>query len=198
MNKSRFLPLLAYGFVFLSACTNANDNQIETTQKNNYPVDSYPSEIQKLLDDWEEQCFEQKYDTETEETITFKDGFLTQVDVTGDGINDYIVDINKAKCAYSASFWGNYPPFHVYQASQDNNAIEIYSNGSFIIEDEPKHPRVVSNNDGYFDIQYVGSGDTCGQTGEYSFAGMESCEVTLRWNKTTLEMEQVDTRKFNF
>lgn len=194
MKALQTLPsTIAIGVLLLSSYSHANDKLIPIEQLTKYPL-----ELQIEFKESKELCKSAKYGTiEYESPLSAKPGYITRADVTGDGINDYIVNTGRLDCKYGASIWGNFPGFNVYQGLANNRAKLIYSSSSFIVSDEI-YPRVVSNKQGFFDIQEIGSGGECGQEGDFSFASMEACEITQHWNKNIQDMETKSIKVLGF
>lgn len=186
------LPAIAITLLISSTYSHANDKLIFIDYLNNYP-----SELQAEFDEFEDMCKSAQYGDAVEHPLSAQPGFITRSDVTGDGLEDYIVHTGKLACEYGASIWGNFPSFNVYQGMPDNGATLIYGSYSFN-SDEETHPRVVSNGKGFFDIQYIGTGGDCGQEGNYSFAEMKACEITERWNKDTQDMDVVSIAELSY
>lgn len=179
--------------LFLSIHSHANDKLIPIEYLTNYPP-----ELQAEFNDAKELCEGAQYGVvEFESALSAEPGYITRADITGDGRDDYIVNTARLVCEYGASIWGNFPPFSIYQGLPNNRATAIYNSYSFNASDE-KYPRVVSNDQGYFDIQTIGSGRDCGQDGSYSFASMEACEITQHWNNNIQDMETKTVKVLSF
>lgn len=187
MKAIQILPsTMVIGILLLSNYSHANDKLIPIEQLTKYPL-----ELQIEFKESEETCKSAKYGViEYKSPLSAKPGYITKADVTGDGIDDYIVNTGRLDCKYGASIWGNFPTFNVYQGLTRNRAKAIYNSNSFNVGDET-YPGVVSNKQGFFDIQSIGAGGECGQEGNYSFASMQACEITQRWNKRAQEMETI-------
>lgn len=194
MKAIQTLPsAMAIGILLLSNYAHANDKLIPIEQLTKYPL-----ELLTEFKESKELCKGAQYGVvEYESPLSAKPGYITRADVTGDGINDYIVNTERLVCEYGASIWGNFPAFNVYQGLANNRAKLIYSSSSFIVSDEI-YPRVVSNEQGFFDIQEIGSGGECGQEGNFSFASMEACEITQHWNKKIQDMETKSIKVLSF
>lgn len=184
---------IAIGILFLSSYSHASDKLIPIEQLTKYPL-----ELQTEFKESKELCKGAQYGVvEYESPLSAKPGYITKADVTGDGIEDYIVNTERLVCEYGASIWGNFPDFNVYQGLANDRAKLIYSSSSFKASDEI-YPRVVSNEQGFFDIQEVGSGGECGQEGNFSFAEMKACEITKHWNKKIQDMETKSIKVLSF
>lgn len=194
MKAIQTLPsAMAIGILLFSSYSHANDKLTPIEQ-----LTSYPLELQTEFKESKELCKGAQYGVvEYESPLSTKPGYITRADVTGDGINDYIVNTERLACEYGASIWGNFPSFNVYQGLANNRAKIIYSSSSFNVSDEI-YPRVVSNKQGFFDIQEIGSGRECGQEGNFSFASMEACEITKHWNKRIQDMETESIKVLSF
>lgn len=184
---------MAVGILLLSSYSHANDNLIPIEQLTDYPL-----ELLTEFKESKELCKGAQYGVvQYESPLSAKSGYITKADVTGDGIEDYIVNTERLACEYGASIWGNFPAFNVYQGLANSRAKLIYSSSSFKVSDEI-YPRVVSNEQGFFDIQEIGSGGKCGQEGNFSFASMEACEITQHWNKRIQDMETKSIKVLSF
>ena len=194
MKAIQTLPsAMAIGILLLSNYAYANDKLIPIEQLTDYPL-----ELLTEFKESKELCKGAQYGVvEYESPLSAKPGYITKADVTGDGINDYIVNTERLACEYGASIWGNFPSFNVYQGLANKKAKIIYSSTSFNASDEI-YPRVVSNEQGFFDIQEIGSGGECGQEGNFSFASMEACEITQHWNKRIQDMETKSIKVLSF
>lgn len=194
MKAIQTLPsAMAIGILLLSSYSHANDQLMPIEQ-----LTKYPPELQAEFNEAKELCKGlQDGVIVLESPLSAKPGYITRADVTGDKIDDYIVNTGRLACEYGASIWGNFPAFNVYQGLANNRAKLIYSSSSFIVSDEI-YPRVVSNEQGFFDIQEIGSGGECGQEGNFSFASMEACEITQHWNKKIQDMETKSIKVLSF
>ncbi|WP_296206865.1 hypothetical protein [Psychrobacter sp. UBA3480] len=207
MDSIYALSIATFGSLILSTQAYAQDKLMHIDELSNYP-----SQIQSELNELETACGELNFDYNADspnyqaDTASYhgefvplyvEPGFISKADITGDGIDDYILDVAKQNCEYSASMWGNWPYFKVYQGMRNNGAILIHEGASFAYFEESIYPRFVSNNKGFFDIQFVGTGGQCGQEGDYSFAGMEACEITERWSRKYKGMDLVSVTSIN-
>lgn len=194
MKVLKALPsAVAISILCLGTYAHANDKLIPIEYLTNYPP-----ELQAEFNDSKELCEGAQYGVvEFESALSAEPGYITKADITGDGRDDYIVNTARLVCEYGASMWGNFPPFTIYQGLPNNRATAIYNASSFNVSEE-KYPRVVSNDQGFFDIQTIGSGGSCGQEGNYSFASMEACEITQHWNKDKQDMETKTVKVLSF
>lgn len=207
MSSIQVLSIVTFGSLILSTQVYAKDRLANIDE-----LSQYPSQIQSELNELKTACGELNLDYNIDSPhyqadkagyhgefvpLYVEPGFIFKADITGDGIDDYILNVAKQDCEYSASMWGNWPYFKVYQGMRNNGAILIHEGASFAYFEESIYPRVVSNNDGFFDIQFIGSGGQCGQEGNFSFAGMEACEITERWNRKYKEMDLVSVISMN-
>lgn len=207
MKSIPVLPILAFGILILNTQVHASDRLTHIDDLSNYP-----SQMQKEFNELKEACGSLNLDYHPDSLnyqadkagyhgeyvpLFVKSGFVSKADITGDGVEDYIINVAQQDCEYSASMWGNWPYFKVYQGMRNNGAILIHEGASFAYFEEAIYPRVVSNNEGFFDIQFIGSGGQCGQEGDFSFAGMEACEITERWNRKYKEMDLVSVTSLN-
>lgn len=192
MKVFKVLLPIAIALLITSTYSHADDKLIPIDYLNNYP-----SELQAEFSELKEMCQSAQYGDSVDFPLSAQPGFITRSDITGDGIDDYIVHTGKLACEYGASIWGNSPSFNVYQGMRNNDATLIYGSYSFYSDDE-SYPRVVSNNEGFFDIQYIGGGGDCGQEGDYSFAEMRACEITERWNKNTQDMDVISIAELSY
>lgn len=192
MKAFQVLPAIAITLLISSTYSHADDKLIPIDYLNNYP-----SELQAEFDELKEMCKSAQYGDPVDFPLNVEPGFITRSDITGDGIDDYVVHTGKLACEYGASIWGNFPAFNVYQGMRNNDATLIYGSYSFS-SDEENYPRVVSNDKGFFDLQYIGAGEDCGQEGNYSFAEMKACEITERWNKDTQDMDVISVKVLSY
>ncbi len=201
MNSIKTLTIFTLGSLILSTQVHANDRLTHIDELN-----EYPSQMQKEFSQLKEDCGSLNMDYNLDSPnyqadkagyhgeyvpLFIESGFVSKADITGDGVDDYIVNVAKQSCEHSASMWGNWPYFKVYQGMRNNGAILIHEGASFAYFEEAIYPRVVSNNEGFFDIQFIGTGGQCGQEGDYSFAAMDACEITERWNRRYKDMDLV-------
>lgn len=195
MDFIKTYSILFLGFAVLSTQANAADISI--------PIDNmegYPSDIQLSFNNYKHDCLSVADKISKKHPVRVREGFIKKADVTGDGIDDYIVDESKLACAYGATAFGNRDfTYRVYQGLPNNQSSLIHE-GTSALEGRPHYPRVVSNNQGYFDIQYVDRGVYCGQKGDFSFIQSKSCEITERWNDKSNSMDKISSKYevFNF
>ena len=207
MKFIKALSIAAFGSLILNTQVHADDRLTHIDD-----LSSYPSQMKNEFDELKEACGSLNPDYNSDSPnyeadkagyhgeyvpLFTKPGFVSKADITGDGLDDYIISVAQQDCEHSASMWGNCPYFKVYQGLRNNGAILIHEGASFAYFEDAVYPRFVSNNEGFFDIQFVGSGGQCGQDGDYSFASMEACEITERWNRKYKEMDLVSVTKLN-
>ena len=204
MKSIIILSIFALGSLILNTQVHANDRLTHIDELSDYPL-----QLQMEFEYLKESCASLNMENHPDSLnydpnkvnpdysygdfvpLFIRPGFVSKADITGDGIDDYIVNVAKQSCEHSASMWGNWPYFKVYQGMRNKGAVLIHEGASFAYFEEEIYPRVVSNNEGFFDIQFVGTGAQCGQEGDYSFAAMDACEITERWNRKHKDMDLV-------
>lgn len=112
-------------------------------------------------------------------------GFVTAVDLTGDGVPDYILDEGQIGCEHAASMFQGSLGFSVeiFAGSANGGAAEAFSHGVGALHlDKDSNPAT---------LYLMVGGRLCGQhvTSDTSFSNMENCWRPVRWNAATRKME---------
>lgn len=119
------------------------------------------------------------------------DKFIREADLTGDGVSDYIIDSVGVDCRPLASWTGGkYSTYYIFQGlksedGQDKKAVLIRESAHHI--PDSAYIKLLPNEQGYFDIGYIGEGEICGQPSDEAtcWACLWRCNVIETWHKKT-------------
>lgn len=195
MKNIQVLSIVAFGSFIVNTQVYANDGLTHINDLSNYP-----SQMQTEFNELKQECGRLGSDDVVQYEVAplyVKSGFVSKADITGDGVDDYVVNYGKLACEHSASLWGaaDNAPYTVYMGARSNNAYYLYDQYNMDSED---YPKLISNNQGYSDIQRIGMGGECGQKGSWSVAETQYCKVTERWNKNNSEMDLVSIKNLSY
>lgn len=207
MKTIQVLSIISFGTLILNTQVHANDKLTHIDNLSNYPL-----QMQNEFNELERTCGDLNLDYNLDSPnyqadkasyhgeyvpLFVKPGFVSKADITGDGVDDYVVNYGKIACDYSASYWGaaNNAPHTVYMGTRSDNAYHLYEQYNM---DSENYPKLILNNQGYSDIQRIGMGGECGQKGNWSVAETQYCEVTERWNKENSEMDLVSIKNLSY
>ncbi len=108
MKTFQALPTIMITLLISSTYSHANDALIPIDYLN-----SYPSELQAEFDELKDMCESVQYGDAVDFPLNVQSGFITRSDVTGDGIDDYIVHTGKLSCEYGRA--GSSTPLYITQ-----------------------------------------------------------------------------------
>ena len=195
MKSIQALSIVAFGSLILNTQVYAKDKLTHIDDLRNYP-----SQMQEEFNELKQECGGLGFDDVVQYEVAplyVKPGFISKADITGDGVDDYVVNYGKLACEHSASLWGaaDNAPHTVYMGTRSDNAYRLYEQYNM---DSKDYPKLILNNRGYSDVQRVGMGGECGQKGNWSVAETQYCEVTERWNKENSEMDLVSIKNLSY
>jgi hypothetical protein len=124
------------------------------------PLAWLPPAVRAVVEESAKGCEAGKFSTER--------GFVTQKDVNGDGVNDFIIDYGKLSCSDGSHFCGTAGCLTQVFVSLNGNYVKVLDENVRDLHFGRIHGRAA--------MQVDLHGIACGR------AGAEPCEVTLYWN----------------